>query len=373
MAFGWFKSNKKKNKTPDGAYLSGIDLLVDKDTDRAIEELVKLAKVNPDTAETYLALGNLFRAKGDTERAIQVHRTLIHRSDIDNSLRTLAKFNLALDFRKAGLIERAISAFEEVLSTQSDHLPSIEALVELHEESHEWTKAMNIQEKISKLKKEDFKNVIAHHLTELGKQLESDRQTSSAIKMYRKAISQDANCLDAYLHLGDLYLEIDKPEKAIDTWQKVLDIQSDLGHLTYPRMEKAYRKIGKEDKFENLLLNIMEKEQTNLYARLALSRIWLNRGEVIRARNELERILKKQSRFWEARLLLGHIIIETKDHDKALEQYSEIIDIMTPTETNFQCMRCGYEAQELVWKCPRCRAWDTITLKPFLGSARESE
>ena len=152
MALNWFKRNKRGRKSLEGAYLSGIDSLIEKDTDGAIEELIRFAKINPDTAETYLTLGNLFRAKGDTERAIQVHRSLIHRTGINPSLRIQAKYNLALDFRKAGFIERATKAFEEVLAEESDHLPSLEALVELYEDARDWAKAMAVQEKIAKLR-----------------------------------------------------------------------------------------------------------------------------------------------------------------------------------------------------------------------------
>ncbi len=373
MALNWFKWKKRDRKSPEGTYLKGIDSLIERDTDRAIEELVKFAKINPDTAETYLTLGNLFRAKGDMERAIQVHRSLIHRSGIDPSLKIQAQFNLALDFRKAGFIERAIAAFEEVLAKRADHLLTLEALVELYEEARDWTKAMAVQEKIVKQRKEDFRNIIAHHLTESGKQLEAEEKTNAAIKSYRKAISKDPNCLDAYLHLGDLLLDQGKPERAIEQWRKALEIQPELGHLTYPRLEKAFRSLDKENEFEKFIESLRNEEQPNLYARLALSRLWLRKGDVDRALSELEDILSKQPRFWEARLLLGKIIVESEDSDKAVKQYSEILEVITPSETNFQCQRCGYEAQELAWKCPRCRAWDTIMLKPFLDSSTSEE
>jgi len=368
MFLSWFKRKKRSSGTPEGVYLSGIDSLTEQDTDRAIQELVRLAKLNPDTAETYLALGNLFRAKGDTERAIQVHRSLIHRSGINRSLKTQAKFNLALDFRKAGFIERAISAFEEVVSGQSDHIPSLEALVELYEEAHDWEKAIVVQEKIAKIKKEDYRHVIAHHLTELGKQLELRDTPNAAIKSYKKAIAKDPNCLDAYLHLGDLLLTQGKPDRAIENWKHVLEIQSELAHLTYPRLERAFRETGREEKFEQFIIDLRRKESLNLYSRLALAKLWVENGSIDRGRAELESILEARPTFWEARLLLGKIIMETDDDQKAIRQYHEIIEMMTPIETNFQCQRCGYEAHELTWKCPRCRAWDTIMLKPVIGS-----
>lgn len=352
----------------------GIESLIERDTDRAIEELVKLAKINPDTAETYLALGNLFRAKGDTERAIQVHRSLVHRADIDNSMVTQAKFNLALDFRKAGFIERAISAFEEVLSDKPDHLPSLETLLELYEDARNWEKAMAAQERIARLKKDrDFGNIIAHHLTELAKQQQAEGKSSAAVKLYKKAILKDSNCLDAYLHLGDLMLEEGKPERAIGNWKKVLNIQPELGYLTFPRLVEAFRQTGREAEFEDFIKNLQGEGKSTLYAKVALARLWLEKGQVERARGELEEVVRKQPRFWEARLLLGKIFVSQGDKEKAFEQYSQMLDMITGMETNFQCQRCGYEALELAWKCPRCRAWDTIVLKPFLDDSSREE
>jgi len=367
MVLKWLKLKKRSRKTAEEVYLTGIDSLIERDTDRAIEELVKLAKLNPDTAETYMALGNLFRAKGDTERAIQVHRSLMHRAGIDPSLKIQARYNLALDLRKAGFIERSISAFEEILGDHDDHLPSLEALVELYEESRNWLKAMSTQEKIARIRKNDYSNIIAHHLTELGKQQEREGKESAAIKYYHKAISKDPNCLDAYLHLGDLLLKQNKPKQAIEHWKKVLQIQPELGHLTYPRLEKAFRQIGKEDEFEQLIETLRDLERPNLYARLALAQMRLEKGDSIRARIELTEILEKQPRFWEARILFGKTIISEGNRDKAFEQYQQILDVLMPPETNFQCQRCGHELHELAWKCPRCGAWDTIMLKSFLG------
>ncbi len=374
MALKWLKRKKRADKTPEGAYLVGIESLIERDTDRAIEELVKLAKINPDTAETYLALGNLFRTKGDTERAIQVHRSLVHRPGIDKSLAIQAKFNLAFDFRKAGFIERAISSFEEVLSDKPDHLPSLETLLELYEDARDWEKAMAVQEKLARLKKNrDFGNVIAHHLTEHAKQLQAEGKNSAAVKLYKKAISKDSNCLDAYLHLGDLLLEQGKTERAVENWKKVLNIQPEMGYLTFPRLVEAFRQMGREAEFENFIKNLKGEGKSTLYARVALARLWMNRGQVDRARKELEEVVRIQPRFWEAKILLGKILVDSGDREKAFEQYSQMLDMMTGMEANFQCQRCGYEAFELAWKCPRCRAWDTIVLKPFLDTSIPEE
>jgi len=374
MALKWFKRKKRPGKTPEGAYLIGIESLIERDTDRAIEELVKLAKINPDIAETYLALGNLFRAKGDTERAIQVHRSLLHRTGIDKSLAIQAKFNLALDFRKAGFIERAISAFEEVLSDNPNHMPSLETLLELYEDSRDWEKAMSVQEKISRVKKDqDFSNIIAHHLTELAKQQQAEGKKSAALKLYKKAVSKDPNCLDAYLHMGDLMLEQGNPEQAVGNWKKVLNIQPELGYLTFPRLVEAFGQMGREAEFEDFVRELRGEGKSTLYAKVTLARLWLDKGQVDRARRELEEVVQKQPRFWEARILLGKILVNQEDKEKAFEQYSQMLDMMIGTEANFQCQRCGYETLELAWKCPRCRAWDTIVLKPFLETSAPEE
>jgi lipopolysaccharide biosynthesis regulator YciM len=126
---GWFSSKLttigpkvKRDSKESTAFLMGINYLLSNDHDHAIEEFTKAVQINSNTVETYIALGNLFRSKGEVGRAIRIHNSIILRPTIDREIKIQALYNLGLDFKKAGFIKRAISSFEEVIDNDSSML-----------------------------------------------------------------------------------------------------------------------------------------------------------------------------------------------------------------------------------------------------------
>ena len=98
------KSVKPLASKGDNAFFKGIRYLLSNDRDQAIEEFTKSVQVNSDTIETYMALGNLYRSRGDIDRAIRIRQTIILRPNIDEQIKLRALFDLGLDYRKGGFI-----------------------------------------------------------------------------------------------------------------------------------------------------------------------------------------------------------------------------------------------------------------------------
>jgi len=227
------------------AYIKGVNYILSDAPDLAIEEFIKAVKINSETVETYLALGSLFRAKGDVTRAIRIHQGIIYRPNVDDKIVIQAQYNLGLDYRKAGLLDRAIATFQEVVAKDPSMLRAYVQLEELHEEIKDWEAAFQMQEKISKLAKSEDQHILAHLMTELGKSQLEQGDRKSAQKSFKRAISLDPGCVDAYLHLGDLYADEGDDTRAVEMWKRVLEIAPSMTFLAYDRLEHAFFRMKK--------------------------------------------------------------------------------------------------------------------------------
>jgi len=357
------KKRGEKDKGDNSAYLNGINYILANEPDKAIEAFSKAVQINSDTIETYLALGNLFRNKGELSRAIRIHQSIIVRPNIDRETKQQALFDLGLDFKKAGFVERAINSFEEVITLSPKFLDSHVNLLDLYEDIRDWEKAYQVQTKISRLRKSTDNNVLAHHQAELGKACLDKGLSSQAKKAFKKSISLDGKCIDAYLHLGDLFYSEKNYNKAITTWKKVMDVAPSFTYLAYPRLEEAYFKLNQFSKIEEILRENSKKNYSDIHTHFALAEYLYKKSFVEEAISELKIILELNPTNLNARQTLGRYMFEQGREAEAVEIYQTIFSDFPLPEKNFQCSHCGYESKNLSWRCPKCRKWDKVLEK----------
>lgn len=344
------------------AYIRGVNFLLAKEPEQAIAEFVKAVKLNSDTAEAYLALGNLFRSQGDPARALRVHQSITCRPGLPQQLLVQALYELAQDYKACGLLEQAGKALEEALGKDPKMLQGWVLLQELQAELGRWEEALKTQEKISKLRKSEDRNVVAHLWTELGKAQMQKGDRKAARSSLKKAISTHELCLDAYLHLGDLYAQEGADQKAVAMWKRVLDVAPEFTFLTYDRLEHAFFRLGQVSGLEELLRGQAEKDH---FSRLYLARHLRKKGELKEAARILEGLLQEKPHWIGARKELIQIYGEQGLQEQALAQCTGLADCLGGSGPEFRCSECGYSSPELSWRCPGCRKWDT--LRPLEG------
>ncbi len=363
----FFSSGKKKKDEAVGtdalAYLSGINYILPDEPDKAIEEFSKAVQINSDTVETYTALGNLYRSKGELARAIRIHQSIILRPNIDAETKLQAHYDLSLDYKKAGFVERAINSFEEVVKMDSRRLDAYIQLLDLYEDIRDWEKAYQTQLKISKLRKSDDSHVLAHHQTEMGKSLLENGHDGLAKKALKKAISHDSGCIDAYLHLGDLLFAEDNFTKAIETWKKIMEIAPGFTHLAYSRLEEAYFKLNQFGQMEKILRVNSKGNLNDIHTHLALAEYLYKKSMLSEAIAELNKVIELRPAHVKAREMLGIYYMEQGKEAEAFKLYQSIFDYLPSPDENYQCSDCGYESKSLSWRCPQCRKWDTMKEK----------
>ncbi|MEW5723502.1 MAG: tetratricopeptide repeat protein [Thermodesulfobacteriota bacterium] len=351
----------KERAAGNVAFMKGINYILSEKHDRAIEELTRAVSVDTETVETYVALGNLFRRTGEIDRAIRIRQSIILRPNLDEKVRLQALFDLGLDYRRGGFYDRAVGAFEDLARRSPKWIEPWQQLAQIYEETRDWEKAFQTQEKVDRLKGARAANVLAHYQVEMGKVNFDRGQLGQARAAYKKAMSLDPGCVDAYLHLGDLQLKEGKPKKALDTWRRLIKVAPDMTYLTFERLARLAAEMKDLRPLEDFLYESAEKTSRPL-AYLALARLHADHGLPDRAVEDLEKALAREPALVEAHRELGRLLLSQGREREALAAYRELLDNLARFEAVFQCGRCGFESRELMWRCPQCYAWDTMNL-----------
>jgi len=357
-AAGAPRGAKTRRSPSDDAFMKGLTYLMADHTDQAIEEFTRAVTLNSETVETYVVLGNLFRQKGEIERAVRIRQSIIARPNLERAVRLQALFDLGLDYRKGGLYNRATEAFQEVLSMDPGHTEALSQLVSVYEEIRDWENAFESLKRLDKVTGAGSKRVLAHYKTERGKELMAAGQLDKAEDCFNQAISVDKGCLDAYLHLGDLELARGRHRKAVNIWRKAAKLGPELAQLVVRRMAEAGEDLG--EKTVNSFMEEIDTDRAEVGTLMALAEYHHQHGENDRAQELLRKAVAADPQALDAHRLLGQILLARGQKEEALAAFDDLIDQIDGDWSSYQCGQCGFVSPQLTWKCPRCHGWDTM-------------
>ncbi len=340
-------------------FLKGIQYILADDTDQAIEAFSKAVQINSETIETYVALGNLFRAKGEIDRAIRIRQSILLRERVDPETKLQALFDMAMDYKRGGFLQRAISTLEEVVQRAPKRLDAYEELEALCEATHDWQRAYELQQEIRKLNPTNNHHVMAHLRKEQAKVEMEMGNLDSAKAHLKKALSLDLHCVEASLQLGELYWLKNRKRKALTIWKKLVHNNTKWAHLVLVRLQEKDR--GTDDEARVLeFLNNISGENLDALAQLALARCFMQRNRKEQGLAALRRALEMEPDLAEARKMLGEVLLEDDDEEGALTEYRALLNHLGPARKRYRCNQCGLETDKILWKCPGCHNWDTV-------------
>jgi lipopolysaccharide biosynthesis regulator YciM len=342
----------------DDAFMRGISHLMADHTDQAIEEFTRAVTLNSDTVETYVVLGNLFRQKGEIERAVRIRQSIIARPNLDAKAHLQAVYDLGLDYKKGGLFNRAAEAFDEVLKKDPRHVEAARQIATLYEEMRDWERAFEARKRLDRLTRSNSRPVLAHYKTEQGKELMVSGQLDRAEDAFSRAISVDKNCLDAYLHLGDLELARGRARKALSVWKKAVKLSPQYAHLVIHRVNSAEEELGA--KAANGFFAYIDPAAAEVPTLMALAQHYAQHDDNAKALEVLGQAVERAPHLLDAHRLRGRILLKDGDRGRALEAYGELLDEIEGDWARYQCSQCGFVSHQLTWKCPRCHRWDSM-------------
>ena len=348
-------------------YFQGINYLLNEQPDKAIEVFIKLIEVDSETVETHLALGNLYRRRGDVDRAIRIHQNLIARESLNVPQRTDALLELGQDYMSAGLLDRAEDLFSELAEDADYRVQALRQLIDIYEQEKDWPKAITSARKLEKATGNQLGWIIAHYCCEQASRHRAEGDHERALKHVHHARNVHAACVRASLIEADIHAERGEHERAISSLQRVEEQDPDFLPETVGRLVRSFRALDRIDTLDEYLTKLMERYGW-ISVTLTLADIKLeSRGRREAIRFMTERLRRRASVRGLDRLL--DLEIDDQRSSGAMEDHLEILKGLTGEllfeRPVYKCRHCGFPAKALHWKCPSCKHWTSI--RPIQG------
>jgi lipopolysaccharide biosynthesis regulator YciM len=371
-ASGWWVARREYTGKRNGVtvrnaeYFKGLNYLIDDKPDQAIEVFTRMADVDRDTAETHLTLGNLFRRRGEVDRAIHIHGSLITRPNLTGDQRCRALCELGEDYLRAGLFDRAEELFRELLDQPDYMAVALSRLVHIFQQEKDWQQAITYCDRLERISSESKQRETAHFCCELAEAANQQYRDDEAKAWLLDALARDPNCARASLLLGRLAIRAGDHQAAIAALQAVE--RQDRGYFpeVIAPLGQCYSALGRLDEWVAYLGDVQQRDHG---ARItdALAD-WLMRQEGEEAALQF---LKRELRDYPTLLGLRRLVeIKLKRGEGA--EYTDLRVLhcvstqMLNSAARYHCSNCGFVVKSLHWCCPGCQHWNTIKPMPDL-------
>ena len=378
IAIGWWLGRRERQGSRDAAqpdslsrdYFVGLNYLLNEQPDRAIETFVNALEVNSETIDTHITLGNLFRTRGEADRAVKIHQNLLARPTLTVRQSEQVQLELARDFLHLGLFDRSERLLQQ-LNKESSHEDLRHAakrlLADLFDREGEWQAAFDTAYPSLVRQHDDIRRAAAHWLCELADQERHTASPGLARKHLRRALSIDPRCVRANLLLAALAQDTAHYREAIRILMRIPDQDLDMMPIVLEPIQHAYLMLDDEAGLVDCLEGLLARAHvTSLIIRLA---------ETQRKRQGLQVAIDLVSEQLNRAPSLGALdyLLDLYQHqqqakgqpDSRLVLLKQHTDTLLAARPRHRCQRCGFAGQPLHWQCPSCRSWGTT--RPITG------
>jgi lipopolysaccharide biosynthesis regulator YciM len=370
-ASGWIAARRSARKDKaecigdtSPVYFRGLNHLLNEEPDKAIDAFVEMLEVDSDTVETHLALGNLFRRRGEVERAIRIHQNLIARPALTREQRAQALLELGQDYMRAGLFDRAENLFRELKDTKLHVRPALKNLLVIYEKERDWSSCLEVADQLESLTGDKMALQKSHYYCEMALAAKAQGRAADAAASLKKASGIFRACLRAN-HLQAQFAAAQGDHAgALKILRQTAEQDADYLPELLPEIVSNYRHLGDTQGLRTFL------EQTasahpGAGAELPLADLIKEvQGEKAAATYLADQLAKSPS----LPLLLRSIELNARLPDSQSAQFVEglrpHIRRLLDDRPLYQCTHCGFAAKTLHWQCPSCRHWSSIKRKP---------
>jgi lipopolysaccharide biosynthesis regulator YciM len=367
LAGGWFaakrdsfrRSRQEVLRLPT-AYFRGLNFLLNEQPDKAIEMFVKVLEVDAETAELHLAVGNLFRRRGELERATRVHQNLVARQNLDAQTREHALYELAQDYFKAGLYDRAENLFQEVADSAHYGEYALRFLSQIYEQEKDWDRAIAMMRRRAQYLQFDPGPVIAQYYCELAEAALASGETRTASAHLDTATQEDPGCTRASLLRGDVAARLGDHESAIRHWRSAAGADPRLFREVAEKVVSAQRAIGRDSEIEPFLAAATSRNDDARLMQIRVRELRRTHGDAT-AEEFLSRHLLERPSLFGFREYVEMCAQRNGDGrcGDALPVLAAVKSLIRDT-AGYRCNNCGFEGRSMHWHCPSCKRWATI-------------
>jgi lipopolysaccharide assembly protein B len=360
-AFARFGDKDREGQLPariNADYIRGLNLVLNRRTDEALELFLQMAKVDDETLETHFALGHLFRRRGEVERAIRVHQNLLARPNLSEAQRHQALYALAEDYLGAGLFDRAENLFAELTESGTVAKSALERLVYIYEREREWSKAIEATRRLEVLSGEKSSRV-AHYYCELAEQALRNGDLELALSHLKNTVRSKSGALRGLLIRAAIAKEQGDHAQAILLYRQVLDNNREFVSEVLPDFFECHKALGRQRDFEDYIEHLVAGGDavTNDLAYAAILGNLTESEALVRCVEEFvfhDEILEKLVD------VAGMQSLPPSQRQAILDRVAAGLRQLALSSARYRCTNCGYSTQRFIWHCPSCKLWETV-------------
>lgn len=347
-------------------YFRGLNYLLNEQPDKAIELFLHVAELDKDTFETQVALGHLFRRRGEVDRAIRLHQALAQRPDLTDTQKIQALSALGEDYMRAGLLDRAETVFNDLAQLDQRAPQALKHLIEIYQSERDWEKAIHNATRYEQASGQPMGRLIAQFECELADRHRSNGDVEAARAAVVRAYAADPTSVRAGILEGRIEAEAGNTQAAIRALERAARHDPDFLPVILPSLLENYEKVGERTGARAFLAGMCEHYR-GISPVLALTRMLEAEEGVGAARRYLAQQLKDRPSVRGEAALIDLSLADGADAAATLHDLKHITDQLLVRNPSYRCNRCGFGARSHHWQCPSCKEWGTV--KPLLNYA----
>ena len=352
-------------------YFKGLNYLLNDESDKAIDVFIQLAETSQETFEPQLALGNLYRRKGEVDRAIKLHQALIAQAELPERYRTRALLAIGKDYMSAGLLDRAEVLFSELVEIEAHTPEALQSLVEIYQQEQDWLQAIKSASRFQSATNRNMQTPIGHYYCELADLSLQQEDVEQAEKYLASALRVDSKSVRAPLIQAKIHQNNGDWQAAIDQYLAAKEADPTFIPLFIDDMANCYVEQQQEDQLEQQLLAWMQSYK-GVSPVLTLANLYAQKYGEDRATDFLTEQLNNRASFkgLNALIELNEAELSQLGNDFAyFNVLKDLINKLLKNKPKLRCRKCGFGAKSLHWQCPSCKNWGVV--KPIYGLESE--
>ena len=347
-------------------YFRGLNYLLNEQPDKAIELFLHIAELDKETFETQVALGHLFRRRGEVDRAIRLHQGLVQRNDLSDQQRVLALLALGEDYMKSGLLDRAETVFTDLARIDERAPQALKHLLGIYQAERDWERAIDNATRYEEVTGEPMGKLVAQFECELAERHRANGELDAARAAIARAYQADAGSVRAGILEGRIEAGAGNPDAAIRAYERAARHDPDYLPEFLPSLLACYGEVG-DTAGARAFLAEMSEHYRGIAPVLALTGLIEAQEGAQAARDYLGRQLKDRPSVRGEAALIDLTLAVGADSTATLHDLKHITDQLLVRNPSYRCTRCGFGARTHHWQCPSCKEWGTV--KPLLNYA----
>jgi lipopolysaccharide biosynthesis regulator YciM len=367
FALGWtaaridIKQLLSETTSLPAAYFKGLNFLITDQHDKAIEAFTEAVQANAESLELHFALGSLFRRSGEVDRAINLHLSLLDRKELPAPQRQAIKAELAQDYLKAGLYDRAEELFSSLDQSRYQQ-PALRALLEIYTREREWHRAVKVATELERISGIPFRKDIAQFYCEMAVKSILDQDLHTARHELEMALDANKNCVRANVMLGEMEANNKAYKLAIGFWKRIEFQKPEFLGIVAQKLLNSYRELGELDEGIALLKQYAQTYKLASLMSVVFDITLAEQGAEIAANMAVSELERKPSLQTLEQLLKARGLQANATADNGLIQ--QTVRYAIGNRTAYCCEQCGFKARNFHWQCPACNAWEALPAEP---------